>query len=606
MLDRILGKELAFYIKEHRTMLVWALFFTLLFTIFSMVPLLVIKMFIQVGVDIKEEIIPFKIPWITFVHGGFPPFEITEITVIENISRMHYLGILLIIYAVSVVLKSIAEYASGLLTASFTHRAIKAMRIDLFNNFMRLHQGFYHKHKIGDLISRSTSDLTQMQFFIANILIGLIQHPLLLLGYFSFLIYMDWKLTLLVSVTGPVIVGFTRLFGKKVKKHAMRMQDATAEVTSSYQESLLCLKIIQGFGAEKNQANKFRETATQLYRKVMQWSRWQLGLGPLMETISTCVALTILVIAWTSFDHSASDLGTIFFAFTRLYSPIKNLSKVNNDLRTLQGATKRVFGIMKTPPEIKDRPGAIAISSPGESIEFRNVCFSYEPGNEVLRNISFKVKAGEMVAFVGSTGAGKSTLVDLIPRFYDVTEGSIFIDGNDIRDITIESLRKQTGIVNQEVLLFHDTIASNISCGFQNISMDKIIEAAKRAHAHGFITGLPRGYDTVVGDRGMLLSGGQKQRISIARAILMDTSILILDEVASALDAESEELIHKSIDALKGKCTIFVIAHRLSTIRNADRIFVLEKGEIIESGTHMELIQQDGRFRQLHDMQFHA
>ncbi len=606
MLDRILGKELAFYIKDHRRLILAALFFTLIFTIVSMVPLYIIKMVIQVGVDYHKESIPVKIPWISYIAGGFPPFKITEITILQKIAPVHFLGILLVVYAVSVVIKSISEYTSGLLTAAFTHRSITAMRIDLFDNFMRLHQAFYHKHKIGNLISRSTSDLAQMQFSIANIIIGLIQYPLLILGYFIFLFYMDWKLTLLVSFTGPVIVGLTRLFGRKVKKHAIRMQDATADVTSTYQESMLCLKVIQGFGAEKIQSNKFRETAMQLYKKIMHWSRWQLGLGPLMEAISTCVALAILAIAFTFFKHSASDLGAIFFAFTRLYSPIKNLSKVNNDLRTLQGATQRVFGIMNAPSEIRDRPGAIEITAPEESVEFKNVHFSYASGNEVLKDISFKVKKGEIVAFVGSTGAGKSTLIDLIPRFYDVTAGSISIDGIDIKNITLQSLRKQTGIVNQEVLLFHDTVANNISFGFPDIGKEMIIEAAKKAHAHDFITGLSDGYETIVGDRGTMLSGGQKQRISIARAILMNTSILILDEVASALDAESEELIYKSIDALKGKCTIFMIAHRLSTIRNADRIFVLEKGRIIESGTQQELLNRNGRFRQLYDMQFHA
>ena len=603
MLNRILGKEIAFYIKNSRGLLIWALLFTLLFTLFSMVPLYVIREVAKVLTG-SNEFMPVTIPSISFVTESFPPVKITEINIIENVSRMHFLGLLLIVYAVSVLMKSFSEYIGGLFTAAFTHRAIKAMRIDLFDKFMKLHQGFYHKHKIGDLISRSTSDLTQMQFSIATIIIGLIQNPVLLLGYIGFLIYSDWKLTLIVSVTAPIIIGFTRLFGKKVKKHAIRMQDATANVTSSYQESILCLKIIQGFGAEKNQSGKFAETATQLYKRIMHWSRWQLGVGPLMETISTCVGLVILAIASTFFEHTAHELAAIFFAFTRIYAPVKNLSKVNNDLKTLQGATQRVFGIMNTEADIKNKKNALEISAPKDSIEFNNVSFEYEPDIEILKNISFKVNTGEMVAFVGSTGAGKSTLVDLIPRFYDVKSGNILIDGIDVRDIKIESLRRHIGIVNQEVLLFHDTIASNISCGFSDIDMERVIKAAKAAHAHDFITDLPKGYDTVVGDRGTLLSGGQKQRISIARAVLMESSVLILDEVASALDAQSEELIHKSIDSLRGKCTIFVIAHRLSTIRNADRIFVIEKGEIVESGTHEELLAINGRFSQLYKMQF--
>jgi len=325
----------------------------------------------------------------------------------------------------------------------------------------------------------------------------------------------------------------------------------------------------------------------------------------MMEIISHCVALFIMVIGYAFFDHSAGDLAVIFYAFSRVYPPIKNLTKINNDLKTLQGSTERVFGIMNTQPSIKDNPGAIELPTHKYSVEFKNVSFSYEPGNEVLKNISFNVKAGEMVAFVGSTGAGKSTLIDLIPRFYDVTDGTVMVDNKDIRDITIKSLRKQIGIVHQEVLLFNDSIANNINSGFSDMNMEAIIEAAKKAHAHDFIISFPDGYKTIVGDRGTLLSGGQKQRIAIARAILMNSNILLLDEVASALDAESEELIQKSIESLKGKCTIFAIAHRLSTIRNADRIFVLENGEIVESGTHKELMLKNGRFRQLYDMQFH-
>lgn len=606
MLNKILGKEIAVFVKKHKILFYWSLVFTLLFSFFSMIPLLIIKTFIEIVLGSNAETVPLAIPWIAFGKGGISDYEIIKITLMDSISRVRFMGILLIIYAVSIIFKSISEYASGLFTAAFSNRAITDMRTKLFNTFLSLHQGFYHKHKIGNLISRSTADLSLMQTTIAHILIGIIQNPILVICYLCFLFYTDWKMSLIVLFAGPVIIVFTRLFGRKVKKHAKRLQDATAEVTSSYQESLLCLKVIQGLCSEDIQSQKFRQTALQLYKKVMNWYRWQLGLSPMMEIISHCVALFIMVIGYTFFDHSAGDLAVIFYAFSRVYAPIKNLTKINNDLKTLQGSTERVFGIMNTQPSIKDNPGAIELATHKYSVEFRNVSFSYEPGNEVLKNISFNVKAGEMVAFVGSTGAGKSTLIDLIPRFYDVTDGTVIVDNIDIRDITIKSLRKQIGIVHQEVLLFNDSIANNINCGFSDMNMEAVIEAAKKAHAHDFIIKFPDGYKTIVGDRGTLLSGGQKQRIAIARAILMNSNILLLDEVASALDAESEELIQKSIESLKGRCTIFAIAHRLSTIRNADRIFVLENGEIVESGTHKELMNKNGRFRQLYDMQFHA
>jgi ABC-type multidrug transport system fused ATPase/permease subunit len=294
----------------------------------------------------------------------------------------------------------------------------------------------------------------------------------------------------------------------------------------------------------------------------------------------------------------------MFYAFSRFYAPVKSIGNINNDLRSLQGATERVFGIMKTVPDIREKPGAKNLPRHTESVEFRNVTLYYQSGIPILKNISFRVKRGEIAAFVGSTGAGKSSLLDLIPRFYDVTDGAILIDGINIRDVTLESLRRQIGIVNQEVLLFHDTIANNISLGSSAFNMDSIHKAAKTAYAHDFITKQPKGYETMVGDRGTLLSGGQKQRIAIARAILSHPSILLLDEVASALDAESERYIQDAIESLRKEITIFVVAHRLSTIRNADRIFVIEEGQIVESGSHKDLMELNGRFRQLYNMQF--
>jgi ATP-binding cassette, subfamily B, bacterial MsbA len=314
----------------------------------------------------------------------------------------------------------------------------------------------------------------------------------------------------------------------------------------------------------------------------------------------------VLIVGKLYFEHSLGELVSLIYAYSRVYGPVKNLARVNNELRTLQGATERVFGIMKTIPEIQDCPGALDLPRHRESIEFRNVDFSYEPGMPVLQEISFTIRAGEMIAFVGSTGAGKSTLLDLVPRLHDVTGGSIRIDGIDIRDVTLGSLRRQIATVSQEVLLFHNTIADNIRYGHPEKDLEKVVEAAKAAHAHDFIMAQPQGYDSVVGDRGTLLSGGQRQRIAIARAILADPSILILDEAASALDAESETLVQEAIERLRGGRTILVAAHRLSTIRKADRIYVLENGRILESGTRESLMALNGRFRKLHDIQFRA
>jgi subfamily B ATP-binding cassette protein MsbA len=604
MLDRILGKDIAFYVRRHRGLVAGAILLTTISALFVVVPAYLIGPLIDEGMKTGSDPVAWKIPWVAFESGSPLSWHRTELILVDKISPNRLLLLLTLIGFFSVLLKAISIYFSQLAAAAFSNRAIRSVRTDLFDKFLSLPLGFYHKYKAGTLISRSTADLTVMQERIANILIGLVEHPLTALVFLIYLFIMNYQLTLLVFVVGPVVVGLIRLFGRKVKKHSTRVQDGIADVTSVYQETLLCLKVVQGFCMDRNESNKFRGLADRLYKKVMHWNRWNLGLGPMMDASLFLVLPTVLIVGKIYFHHTLGELLSMIYAFSRAYIPIKSLARVNADLRTLQGATERVFDIMQTVPDIKDRPGAAILPRHQESIQFNEVSFAYEPGVPVLQDVSFKIRAGDMVAFVGSTGAGKSTLLDLVPRFYDITSGSITIDGIDIRDVTLESLRRQIGIVNQEVLLFHDTIASNINYGYPGKSMEKIVEAAKAAHAHDFINEQPRGYETIVGDRGTLLSGGQKQRIAIARAILADPAILILDEAASALDAESEERIQEAIEALKGRRTILVVAHRLSTIREADRVYVLEGGRIVESGGREELMALNGRFRQLHDMQF--
>jgi subfamily B ATP-binding cassette protein MsbA len=604
VLDRILGKDIAFYVRAHHGLVVCALILTAISTLFVVVPAYLLQPFVDEGMKSGSEPATWKVPWIVFDSGAGLSWHRTELVLVDRISPNRLLVLLTLIAFLSVLLKSITMYFSQITAAAFSNRAIQSVRTDLYDRFISLPLGFYHKHKAGELISRSTADLTVMQERISNILIGLVQHPLTALAFLAYLFLMNYRLTLLVFFTTPVIIGLIRLFGRKVKKHSTRVQNAMADVTSAYQETILCLKVIQAFCTDQKESNKFRELANHLYKKVMHWNRWYLGLGPMMDSTVFLVLPAVLLIGKIYFHHTLGELLSMIYAFSRVYGPIKNLARVNNELRTLQGATERVFSIMKTIPDIQEKPSAKVLPRHGKSIEFKNVSFSYDPGVPVLQDISLKIEAGEMVAFVGSTGAGKSTLLDLVSRFYDVTGGSLTIDGIDIRDVTIESLRRQIGIVNQEVLLFHDTIANNINYGNSDNSEERIIQVAKSAHAHDFIMEQHDGYQTVVGDRGTTLSGGQKQRIAIARAILTDPSILILDEAASALDAESEELLQETIDRFRGGRTILVVAHRLSTIRKANRIYVIEGGRIVESGSREELMELNGRFRQLHDMQF--
>ncbi|OQX66072.1 MAG: ABC transporter ATP-binding protein [Desulfococcus sp. 4484_242] len=603
MIDIILGKEIAAYVRRHRGMVICALVLMAISSVFVVIPAYLLQPFIDEGMKTGAAPVAWKIPWLQF-DGSWFSWKRTEVTIVDGITPNQLLGLLTLVAFVSVFIKSVATYFGGLSAAAFSNRAVKSLRIDLFTQFISLSPGFYHKRKAGELIARSTADLSVLQGLIAEVLLGLIEYPLTALVFLIYLFVMNLKLTLLVFFAVPLIALLVRLFGKKVKKHSFRVQEATAEVTSAYHETLLCLKLVHGFFTGKREVKRFSELAENLYKRIMHWNRWQLGLGPMMDSVVFLVMPGVLIVGKVYFHHSLGELMAMAYAFSRVYRPIKRLALVNNQVKTLQGATERVFAIMGTVSDIQDKPGAVLLPRHRESIVFDRVSFGYSPDEEVLKDVSFFIKRGEMAAFVGSTGAGKSTLLSLIPRFYDVSKGRICIDGIDIRDVTLKSLRRQIGIVNQEVLLFNETIRYNISYGDPEKGMEAVIAAAKAAHAHDFIMAQPHGYETLIGDQGSLLSGGQRQRIAIARAILVDPAILILDEAASALDAESEGRVQKAIEGLKGTLTILIIAHRLSTIVRADRIFVLEAGRIVESGSLRELLHLNGRFKQLYDMQF--
>jgi len=606
MLSYILGKELAHYVKAHKRLLVFSLVLAAFSALFVVIPVYLIQPFIDEGMKSGTDPVTWKIPWVSLQFEGGFSWKRTELVLLDQVSSERLLFVLGAIAFFSMLIKSVIGYFSELASAAFSNRAVRSVRTDLFDKFISLPLEFYHKQKAGELVSRSTADLTVMQERISHVLIGLVQHSLTAAAFLAFLFLSNYKLTLLVFFAVPLIVVPVRLFGRKVKRHASKVQEVTSYVTAAYQETLLCLKVVQGFFMNQKEAERFGAMANRLYESVMRWCRWDRGLGPLLDSMSFLILPGIFIVGKIYFHHSLGELISLMYAFQRLYAPVKSLAKMNNDLRTLQGSTERVFGIMRTLPSIRDAGGAMELPRHRRSIQFKEVSFSYDSGIPVFQEITLSIKAGEMAAFVGSTGAGKSTLLELIPRFYDVTSGSITIDGTDIRQVTLGSLRRQISTVSQEILLFHDTIANNIRYAKPDASLGEVMEAAKAAYAHDFILTQPQGYDSVVGDRGTLLSGGQRQRIAIARAVLADPSILILDEAASALDAESEQLVEASIDTLRGGRTILVAAHRLSTIRKADRIYVLEGGRIAESGTREELLDLNGRFRQLHDIQFKA
>lgn len=604
MLEVILGKDIVGYVRRHKGLVVLSLVLTAISSILVVIPAYLLKPFVDEGMKLGGEIVTWKIPWLTFTSDSWFSWKVTEKVLVDGITSNHLLVILTLVAFTSTLLISITTYAGGLCAAAFSNRAVMDLRIDLYKKFVSLNLAYYHDKKAGDLIARSTADLTVMQGLIANVLMGLIQHPITAAVFLAYLLVMNYKITLLVFILGPALVGLVQLFGKKAKKHSKRVQDATAEVTAKFHETLSCMRLILGFFTAEREGKSFGDLALNLYKKVMHWSRWNLGLGPMMDSAVFLVLPAVLIAGKVYFDHTLGELLSILYAFSKFYSPVKRLAMVNNNLRTLQGATERVFDILETETIIREKEGAVELPRHRAEISLRDVCFGYGSKELVLKDISATIKAGEMAAFVGSTGAGKSTLLDLVPRFYDVTRGSITIDGIDIRDASLSSLRRQIGYVNQEVLLFHDTIANNIRYGDFDKRMDEIVAAAKAANAHDFILAQPEGYDTIVGDRGTMLSGGQRQRIAIARALLINPTILILDEAASSLDAESEKLVQHTIEGLHGKLTVLVVAHRLSTVMKADRIYVVEGGSIVESGTREELCSSGGRFSTLYALQF--
>jgi ATP-binding cassette, subfamily B, bacterial MsbA len=602
MLKKILGKDIAGYISPHKRLIMLAIILTALSSLLIIIPVYLLQPFVDEGMKMTNDPVEWKIPWITFQYPL--SFKRTELVLVSHISPNGLLVILTAVAFISVVLKSVTIYFGELAAVAFSNRSIRELRVELAQKFISLPLSFYHKRKIGELIARATADLTVMQANIGNVIIGLIRQPLTTIVFLIYLFFMNWRLTLITIIVAPIIVSLIRIFGRKIKKHSARVQDATAEVTSSYQEILLLLKVIKGFCMGHYESKKFRFLAENLYKKVMHWNRYRLGMGPMMDSTLFLILPLILITGKVYFNHTLGEIVAMLYAYAAAYKPIKELARINNNLKTLQGATTRLFDIMGTVPGIQDKPKAKPIPKFKNTIEFSHVSFGYRPDKMVLTDISFKVHAGETVAFVGPTGAGKSTLLDLLPRFYDVNEGSITIDGIDIRNVTIESVRDQISIVGQESLLFHDTIANNINYNKGNYTREDIENAARLAQAHNFIITLSDGYETIVGDRGALLSGGQRQRIAIARAILKDPAIMILDEPASALDPESEMLIQDALENFFNKKTILIISHRLNTIKKSHKIYVIDKGRIVESGTHDELLRANGQYKNLYGIQF--
>jgi subfamily B ATP-binding cassette protein MsbA len=508
------------------------------------------------------------------------------------------------------VLKGIFDYVGTLLVNYAGFGMITDLRDDLYNAILRSSAAFFTRHTTGTLLSTIVNDIEKVQYAMSSVLAEFLQQFFTFLFTVAVVILLGGKLAWVLLLFLPVILYSSRKIGRQVRSTTRGGQDKLAEIQNILHETITGNRIVKAFGMENWEVGRFRAAARRLFLANLRLVAAFAISSPLMDILGSIAIALLILMGRNQINHHVFTAAT-FLAFIvavfKLYEPVRKFAQFNNNFQQALGASSEIFRFMDMEDEVRERPGAKRMAKFARTIRFANVSFSYEHAEDsrvVLRDIDLEVRSGEVLAVVGSSGAGKSTLVHLIPRFFDVSGGRILIDDTDVREVTLESLRSQIGIVTQDTVLFNDTVRNNIAYGQPHVSQKKVEEAARAARAYEFIRGLPDGYDTLIGERGVRLSGGERQRIAIARAILKNAPILILDEATSALDSESESLVQSALQNLMSGRTVFVIAHRLSTVRRADRIVVLENGTISDIGAHEELMGKLGTYRRLYDLQF--
>ncbi len=509
------------------------------------------------------------------------------------------------------VLKGICDYVGTYLVNYAGFGMITDLRNDLYDSILQRSAAFFHKHTTGTLVSTIVNDVERVQYAMSSVLAEFLQQFFTFIFTALVVVALGRKFAWVLVLFVPAIIFSAGRIGRRVRHATRRGQDKLADIQNILHETITGNRIVKAFSMERWEIARFRDAAQRLFRANLRSVAAVAISSPLMDIFGAIAIALLLLLGREQINHHVFSSGT-FLAFIvavfKLYDPVRKFALFNNNFQQALGASSEIFKFMDTEDDVKEKPGARALPPFSRSIRFEGVCFSYESegeeGREILRDINLEVRAGEVLAVVGSSGAGKSTLVHLIPRFFDVTSGRLTIDGRDVRDTTLASLRSQVGVVAQDTVLFNDTVRNNIAYGQPSVPQKAVEAAARAALAHDFIMDLPSGYDTVIGERGVRLSGGERQRIAIARALLKNAPILILDEATSALDSESEALVQSALHNLMIGRTVVVIAHRLSTVRRADRIVVLENGTTADIGPHEELMKKLGTYRRLYELQF--